>query len=460
MFWPDAGRGRAQVEKALEHVTIAVGNREECEVAVGETDPQPRGRRPARPGARAGDRQAGPQGGARRHPRRAGRGADLSRSRWSTVWAPATRSAARWCHGLLGGWDLRRDPRVRQRRRGHRRLPAGVLDGHARRGRGRRARWPTRSRRHGRGGADDRRRTRHRHRSRSPTSPRSAPASPAASRPAWAARAPPRRWSATDGRLLIVAADHPARGALGVRADGDGHGQPQRPARAARRPRVARPGVDGVLGTPDILDDLLLMGALEDKVVIGSMNRGGLQGAALRAGRPLHGLPRRRHRGPRPRRRQDAHPHRPRRPRHRRHAGGQRRTPSRELADLRAHGDGRAVPLGAARRPGRQPARPGLDHQVDPHRLGARRVQRLHLAEAAGRRRPRPGHGRHHAADAAARRRPAGRPAGHLRRPGAARSTCRPCAASSSVAPCSTRPDGDVAAAVDIAAELVHGTAR
>jgi hypothetical protein len=44
---------------------------------------------------------------------------------------------------------------------------------------------------------------------------------------------------------------------------------------------VARPGVDGVLGTPDILDDLLLMGALEDKVVIGSMNRGGLQGASF-----------------------------------------------------------------------------------------------------------------------------------------------------------------------------------
>ena len=29
-----------QVEAALEHVTVAVGNREECEVAVGETDPQ------------------------------------------------------------------------------------------------------------------------------------------------------------------------------------------------------------------------------------------------------------------------------------------------------------------------------------------------------------------------------------------------------------------------------------
>ena len=44
---------------------------------------------------------------------------------------------------------------------------------------------------------------------------------------------------------------------------------------------LERPGVDGVLGTPDILDDLLLLGALEGKVVIGSMNRGGLQGASF-----------------------------------------------------------------------------------------------------------------------------------------------------------------------------------
>ncbi|MBY8342434.1 deoxyribose-phosphate aldolase, partial [Streptomyces sp. KC 17012] len=42
---------------------------------------------------------------------------------------------------------------------------------------------------------------------------------------------------------------------------------------------LSRPGVDGVLATADILDDLLLLGALENKVVMGSMNRGGLQGA-------------------------------------------------------------------------------------------------------------------------------------------------------------------------------------
>src|ERR1700712_4899746 len=83
-----------------------------------------------------------------------------------------------------------------------------------------------------------------------------------------------------DGRLMLVAADHPARGAFGV---GD------RPMAMGSRidlldrlvTALDRPGVDGLLATPDILEDLLLLGALEDKVVIGSMNRGGLQGAAF-----------------------------------------------------------------------------------------------------------------------------------------------------------------------------------
>ncbi|MET7279522.1 deoxyribose-phosphate aldolase [Kribbella sp. NPDC005582] len=84
----------------------------------------------------------------------------------------------------------------------------------------------------------------------------------------------------TDGRLLIVAADHPARGALGVRNDPFAMGS--RPGLIERLvTALERPGVDGVLATPDILEDLLLLGALEGKVVIGSMNRGGLQGSAF-----------------------------------------------------------------------------------------------------------------------------------------------------------------------------------
>ncbi|MGV9626958.1 Cgl0159 family (beta/alpha)8-fold protein [Streptomyces sp. NPDC003487] len=82
------------------------------------------------------------------------------------------------------------------------------------------------------------------------------------------------------GRLMIVAADHPARGALGV----GGHGLAMaNRADLLRRLCVAlsRPGVDGVLATADILEDLLLLGVLDGKIVMGSMNRGGLAGAAF-----------------------------------------------------------------------------------------------------------------------------------------------------------------------------------
>lgn len=81
-----------------------------------------------------------------------------------------------------------------------------------------------------------------------------------------------------DGRLFIVAADHPARGALAVGSN---------PMAMANRyellermaTAISRPGVDGVLGTPDIIDDLAMLGLLDDKIVVASMNRGGLRGA-------------------------------------------------------------------------------------------------------------------------------------------------------------------------------------
>lgn len=85
---------------------------------------------------------------------------------------------------------------------------------------------------------------------------------------------------AGDGRLFIVAADHPARGALGVGSNetamANRYELLERLAAA-----LARPGVDGVLGTPDIIDDLAILGLLDGKVVVGSMNRGGLRGASF-----------------------------------------------------------------------------------------------------------------------------------------------------------------------------------
>ena len=83
-----------------------------------------------------------------------------------------------------------------------------------------------------------------------------------------------------DGRLFIIAADHPARNALSVRDNArameNRYDLIERLATA-----LSRPGVDGVLGTPDIIDDLALLGCLEGKLVVGSLNRGGLRGASF-----------------------------------------------------------------------------------------------------------------------------------------------------------------------------------
>ena len=83
-----------------------------------------------------------------------------------------------------------------------------------------------------------------------------------------------------DGKLMIVACDHPARGALG--AGGNTTAMANRTELLERLlTALSRPGVDGLLATADIAEDLLLLGALEDKVVFTSMNRGGLQGASF-----------------------------------------------------------------------------------------------------------------------------------------------------------------------------------
>ncbi|HVV23124.1 MAG TPA: aldolase [Pseudonocardiaceae bacterium] len=103
---------------------------------------------------------------------------------------------------------------------------------------------------------------------------------PGAIAEAAAARVRPPSVLGEHGRLMMIAADHPARNSLGA---GD------RPMAMADRAdlldrlclALSRPGVNGVLGTPDVIEDLLLLGALDGKVVVGSMNRGGLSGSAF-----------------------------------------------------------------------------------------------------------------------------------------------------------------------------------
>src|SRR6266851_964821 len=83
-----------------------------------------------------------------------------------------------------------------------------------------------------------------------------------------------------NGVMFLIAADHTARGVFKSGA------HPMAMAdrgELLRRLIIAlrRPGVDGVLATPDIVEDLALLGILDDKVVFGTMNRGGLGGSCF-----------------------------------------------------------------------------------------------------------------------------------------------------------------------------------
>ena len=81
-----------------------------------------------------------------------------------------------------------------------------------------------------------------------------------------------------DGKMMLIAADHPARGAISVGSDSMAMAD-----RASLLGRIvtalSQPGVDGILGQPDILEDLAVLGALDGKLVFGTMNRGGIVGA-------------------------------------------------------------------------------------------------------------------------------------------------------------------------------------
>ena len=82
-----------------------------------------------------------------------------------------------------------------------------------------------------------------------------------------------------DGMLFIVAADHTARGMVRLGDDplamADRRSMLERLLVALEQPRV-----DGVLASADIMEDLVVLGALEDRVAVGTMNRGGLAGAS------------------------------------------------------------------------------------------------------------------------------------------------------------------------------------
>ena len=107
MFWPDPAEASAQVARAIAHATVAVGNREECEVAVGETEPLRAADALLERGVRLAIVKQGPKG-------------VLAKTADETVEVPphfvevvnglgsGDAFGGALCHGLLQGWGLER----------------------------------------------------------------------------------------------------------------------------------------------------------------------------------------------------------------------------------------------------------------------------------------------------------------------------------------------------------------
>ncbi|MDY0946828.1 5-dehydro-2-deoxygluconokinase [Frigoribacterium sp. CFBP9039] len=107
MFWSSPEVATREVGRALEHVTVAVGNREECEIAVGETEPERAADALLDRGVEIAIVKQGPKG-------------VLAKTRDERIEVPAHRVqvinglgsgdgfGGALCHGLLSGWSLER----------------------------------------------------------------------------------------------------------------------------------------------------------------------------------------------------------------------------------------------------------------------------------------------------------------------------------------------------------------
>lgn len=107
MFWADPAEASEQVGKALEHVTVAVGNREECEVAVGETDPHRAADALLERGLDLAVVKQGPKGVLAVTPDERVEVAPFPVTVVNGLGAGDAFGGA-LVHGLLAGWDLRR----------------------------------------------------------------------------------------------------------------------------------------------------------------------------------------------------------------------------------------------------------------------------------------------------------------------------------------------------------------
>ncbi len=105
IFWADPTEASRQVQQALPQVSVAIGNREECEIAVGETDPMRAGKALLDAGVELAIVKQGPKG-------------VLGMTQDAVIEVPPTPVkvinglgagdgfGGAVCHGLLAGWDL------------------------------------------------------------------------------------------------------------------------------------------------------------------------------------------------------------------------------------------------------------------------------------------------------------------------------------------------------------------
>jgi 5-dehydro-2-deoxygluconokinase len=111
MFWPDPGEARPFYREALRHATVAVGNRDEVEIATGLRDPHAAARALLDAGVSLAVVKQGPEGVLAMDAR--GGTAEVSPLPVQVLNGLGAGDAfgGSLCHGLLADWDLARTVR-------------------------------------------------------------------------------------------------------------------------------------------------------------------------------------------------------------------------------------------------------------------------------------------------------------------------------------------------------------
>ncbi len=107
MFWPSREEARRWVQQALPHVTVAVGNLDECDTAVGEREPLAAAQKLHEFGVRLAVVKQGPKG-VLAHDTSAAVEVPPAQVTVLNGLGAGDAFGGALCHGLLAGWDVER----------------------------------------------------------------------------------------------------------------------------------------------------------------------------------------------------------------------------------------------------------------------------------------------------------------------------------------------------------------